>query len=151
MHIKNNSYGKSHKSDSKAWVDSVKPKNTPSGGSPKGIINNPKGNNQYKQSDDCDNISVIQNRQSESLSLQKKVHGSTGKEYRMAVLKRDRPDIVEAYKRGEYKSVNEAWKAAGKTTPKCLPLDPVKAATKIMKDFDEVYLKRLVQELKKKI
>ena len=39
--------------------------------------------------------------------------GSTGRDYLLARLKRDRPDIFAALERGEYRSARAAAKAAG--------------------------------------
>jgi hypothetical protein len=62
--------------------------------------------------------------------------GGTGREYLMARLARDRPDILERMKAGEFASVRAAAIEAGIIKPTCtVPLDPGKAATRLLRHF----------------
>lgn len=67
----------------------------------------------------------------------------TSAAYRVSVLKRDFPNIADAYAAGEFPSVAAAWRAAGLEKPR----DPVAVILKLTKKLTAADRKRLRSEL----
>ena len=78
-------------------------------------------------------------------------HGNSA-DYLTARIARDRPDILEAMKRGEYRSVRQAAIEAGIVNPKVrysLPDDPIAAAHYLAQRVDREWFLALVDEYMK--
>jgi hypothetical protein len=75
-----------------------------------------------------------------------------GTDYLTARIARDRPDILEAMRRGEYDSVRQAAIAAGIVNPKTrysLPDDPIAAAHYLAQRVDREWFLAMVDEYMK--
>jgi ribosomal protein L44E len=79
-------------------------------------------------------------------------YGSTNAEYLTARIARDRPDILERMKAGEFRSVRAAAKEAGIVKDKKYwqaPCDIEELAAKIINRFSEDEIQQLLEELTK--
>jgi hypothetical protein len=84
------------------------------------------------------------------------IAGGTSPEYLTARIARDRPDILERMKAGEYKSVRSAAIDAGivdpdKTKRYSLPTDPAAAARYLLARVDAGWVATFVEELVKAV
>lgn len=84
------------------------------------------------------------------------IDGGTSPEYLTARIARDRPDILERMKAGEYKSVRSAAIDAGivdpdKTKRYSLPTDPAAAARYLLARVDAGWVATFVEELVKAV
>lgn len=73
--------------------------------------------------------------------------GGTSADYLTARIARDRPDILAALRRGEYKSVRQAAIAAGIVTPKVrhsVPDDPSQAGRYLAERVDRAWMEQMI-------
>lgn len=103
---------------------------------------NPSGNNQHQ----------VKEKRKVDYNKHSKTKGGTDPAYLVSVIARDRPDILERMKAGEFKSVRAAgieaeivkdkkyWKA---------PFDVEELATKILQKFTQGQVEQLIHELNK--
>lgn len=75
-----------------------------------------------------------------------KKHYGTSKAYRLALLKRDHPDIFDALQRGEYRSVTAAWKLATGQTPETPFAGLLRAWRKVSREDRVRFLREMLTE-----